>query len=196
MPCQATVWGGIANADLKPGEPVGILGIGGLGSLAVQFAKAQGHPVVAIDNRPEGRALATELTLKADLVVNFDDPEAIEKVKSWTGKGGLPAVVVCTDKVEAIQWSGRILRSRGTIVEIGLPTDPIKFDTFDIIFQEKTIKGSLVASKSQVETMLEVIDRFGIRSRVTTVSLQEATNLTERYMDPHLKGRLVMKIAS
>jgi D-arabinose 1-dehydrogenase-like Zn-dependent alcohol dehydrogenase len=193
---QATVWGGLANADLKPGEPVGIIGIGGLGSLAVQFAKAQGHPVVAIDNRPEGRALAKELTLKADLVVDFNDPEAINKVKSWTGKGGLPAVVVCTDKVEAIQWSGRILRSRGTIVEIGLPTDPIKFDTFDIIFQEKTIKGSLVASKPQVETMLQVIDRFSIRSLITTVSLEEATNLTEKYMDPHLKGRLVMKISS
>jgi D-arabinose 1-dehydrogenase-like Zn-dependent alcohol dehydrogenase len=167
-----------------------------LGSLAVQFAKAQGHPVVAIDNRPEGRALAQELTLKADLVVDYNDPEAITKVKAWTGKGGLPAVVVTTDKVDAIQWSGRILRSRGTIVEIGLPTDPIKFDTFDIIFQEKTIKGSLVATKPQVETMLQLIDNFGIRSLITTVALEEGTNLTERYMDPHLKGRLVMKISS
>jgi D-arabinose 1-dehydrogenase-like Zn-dependent alcohol dehydrogenase len=190
------VWNGLANADLKPGEPVGIIGIGGLGSLAVQLAKAQGHPVVAIDNRPEGRAVAQELTLKADLVVDFNDPKAIDKVKSWTGKGGLPAVLVCTDIVEVIQWRGRILRSRGTIVEIGLPTDPIKFDTFDIIFQEKTIKGSLVASKSQVETMLKIIDEFGIRSHVTTLSMDESTNLPERYMNPHLKGRLVMKISS
>lgn len=190
------MWAGIAAADLKPGEPIGILGIGGLGSLAVQFAKAQGHPVVAIDNRPEGRALAQELTLKADFVVDFDDPDATKKVKSWTETGGLPAVVVCTDRVEAIQWSGRILRSRGTIVELGLPTEPIKFDAFDIIFQEKTIKGSLVATKPQVETMLKFIDSFGIRSLITTVSLEEGTDLTEKYMDPHLKGRLVMKIPS
>ena len=172
------------------------MGIGGLGSLGVQFAKALGHRVIAIDDRSEGKELAQELTLKADLVVDFNDSEAADKIKSWVGKGGLAAIVVCTDHVPAIKWSTTTLRARGTVINIGLPTVPIEFDSFDVVFQEKTIKGSLVASKEQIVEMLKLIDKFGIRSHITTVTLEESPSLPERYMDPHLKGRLVMKISS
>jgi D-arabinose 1-dehydrogenase-like Zn-dependent alcohol dehydrogenase len=193
---QATVWGGIKNANVDPSEPIGILGIGGLGSLGVQFAKALGHRVVAIDDRKEGMTLAQELTLKADLVIDFNDSKAADKIKSWAGKGGLAAIVVCTDDIPAITWSTQTIRPRGVMVNIGLPTKPIEFDSFDVVFAEKTIKGSLVASKSQVEDMLKVVDTFGIQSHITTVTLDEASNLPGMYMSPHLKGRLVMKISS
>jgi D-arabinose 1-dehydrogenase-like Zn-dependent alcohol dehydrogenase len=134
--------------------------------------------------------------LKADLVVDFNDGEAAEKIKSWVGKGGLKAIIVCTDNVPAIAWSTKTLRPRGIVVNVGLPTKPIEFDSFDVVFQEKTIKGSLVASKSQIEEMLELIDKFGITSHVTTVDLDKALELPDMYMNPHLKGRLVMKISS
>lgn len=193
---QATVWGGIQAAGIDTSEPIGIVGIGGLGSLGVQLAKALGYRVVAIDDRPEGMELAQSLTLKADLVVDFNDSTAAEKIKSWAGKGGLPAIVVCTDDISAIQWSTKTLRTRGVVVEIGLPTAPIQFDAFDVVFQEKTVKGSLVASKAEVEEMLKIVAKFGIRSHITTVSLDETPDLPERYMDQHLKGRLVMKMSS
>ncbi|KAE9379487.1 putative alcohol dehydrogenase [Stipitochalara longipes BDJ] len=196
MCAGATVWGGILAAGIKSSEPIGIIGIGGLGSLGVQFAKALGHPVVAIENRPEGLALAQELTLKADLVIDFNDKKAAEKTKSWAGKGGLAAIIICTDDVPAVLWSTQTLRTRGVVVNIGLPTKPLQFDSFDVVFQEKTIKGSLVATKAQIIEMLKVIDKWGIRSHITTVSLDQAPELTAMYMDPHLKGRLVMKISS
>jgi len=69
----------------------------------VQFAKALGHKVVAIDNRAEGRSLATESRLKADLVVDFEDAKAVEKIKAWAGRDGLAAVIVCTDNLEATE---------------------------------------------------------------------------------------------
>lgn len=64
------MWGGIKAAKVNPGAPVGVIGIGGLGSFAIQFFKALGHPTVAIDRRPEALQLATELPLKADLVID------------------------------------------------------------------------------------------------------------------------------
>jgi len=195
MCAGATVWGGIMVANLEPSQPIGIVGIGGLGSLGVQFAKALGHPVVAIDDRAEGMELAKELTLKADLVIDFNDSEAAEKIKAWAGKGGLPAIVICTDDVPAILWSTKTLKTRGVVVNIGLPTKPIQFDAFDVVFQEKVVKGSLVASKTQVQDMLKVVDKFGIRSHITTVSLDQVPELPSMYMDPHLKGRLVMKLS-
>jgi D-arabinose 1-dehydrogenase-like Zn-dependent alcohol dehydrogenase len=163
--------------------------------LAVQFAKARGYRVVAIDNRQEGLDLAQELTLKADLVVDFNDPEAIQKIKSWAGKGGLKAIIVCTDHVPAIIWSTKTLRTRGIMVNIGLPTVPLEFDSFDIVFQEKTVRGSLVANVSQIEEMLRVVDKYGIRSYITTVTLDQSPELPDLYMNPHLKGRLVVKFA-
>jgi len=194
MCAGATVFGGIKTAGIDTSEPIGIVGIGGLGSLGVQFAKALGYRVVAIDDRPEGLELAQSLTLKADLVVDFNDEKAAEKIKEWAGKGGLAAIVVCTDDIPAILWSTKTLRTRGTVVNIGLPTKPIQFDSFDVVFQEKTIKGSLVASRSQVEELLGIVDEFGIRSYVTTVTLEQTPELPDMYMNPHLKGRLVMKL--
>jgi D-arabinose 1-dehydrogenase-like Zn-dependent alcohol dehydrogenase len=141
-------------------------------------------------------ALAQELTLKADLVVDFNDSGAAEKIKAWAGKGGLAAILVCTDDVRASLWSTKALRTHGVVVQIGLPTKPIEFDAFDVVFKEKAVKGSLVATKAQIEDMLKVVDKFGIRSLITTVTLDEAPALPDKYMDPHLKGRLVMNLSS
>lgn len=193
---QATIWAGIFATDTKPTDPIGIVGIGGLGTLGVQFAKALGYPVVAIDNRPEGRALAEEMSLKADLILDYNDSEAIEKIKSWAGNGGLAGIIVCTDDVPASMWSLKTLRPHGVCVPLGLPVSGFQFDAFDTVFQALTIKGSLVASMSQVRDMMDVVAKFGIKSHVTTVPLDKAPDLPELYMDPHLKGRLVMKISS
>ncbi|KAF1987249.1 alcohol dehydrogenase GroES-like domain-containing protein [Aulographum hederae CBS 113979] len=194
MCAGATVWAGILAAGIRPAEPVGIIGIGGLGSLAVQFAKALGHPVVAIDDRTEGLELAQEAGLKADLTVDFNDKDATEKIKKWAGKGGLPAIVCCTDDAPAIVWSTKALRTFGVLINLGLPATTIQFEPFDLVFQEKTIKGSLVATITQVEEMMKIVDKFSIRSHVTTVTMDEAPKLPDMYMDPHLKGRLVLKM--
>jgi D-arabinose 1-dehydrogenase-like Zn-dependent alcohol dehydrogenase len=92
-----------------------------LGSLAVQFAKALGYFVVTIDNREEGRALAVEAELKADLVVDYNEKDATKKITEVVGKGGLAAVLCTTDAQDAITWSPSALRTKGTLVEIGLP---------------------------------------------------------------------------
>jgi len=67
-------------------------------------------------------ALAQEFPLKADLVVDFNDSKAAEKIKSWVGKWGLAAVIVCTDDIPVILRSTKILRTRGVVINIGLPT--------------------------------------------------------------------------
>jgi NADPH:quinone reductase-like Zn-dependent oxidoreductase len=93
----------------------------GLGMYAVQFAKALGHPVVAIDNREEGRALATEVPLPADLVIDYNDPDAVSKIKTWAGRDGLAAIIGCTDNQEATSWCLNTLQPHGVCVPVGLP---------------------------------------------------------------------------
>ena len=179
-------------AEVQGPAPIGVIGIGGLGSLAIQFAKALGHPVVAVDNRPEGLALASEVPLPADLVLDFNDKDVLSKIQSWAGRGGLAAVLVTTDNLEPIEWCLNTLRPHGIAVPIGLPTESIKFNAFTLIFQELTVKGSVVATRLQVEDMLKVVDKFGIRSHVTTFGIEDAPKVTEWYMAKDLKGRLVL----
>ena len=188
------MWGGIHSAKVAPGEAIGIIGIGGLGSLAVQFAKALGHPVVAIDNRPEGRELATEAPLKADLVLDSETPEAVSKVKEFVGKGGLAAIIVCTDTVSVTEWSLNLLRPNGVCVPLGLPVAGFHFNAFTAVFQQITVVGSLVATQAETQKMLDTVAKHGIRSHLTVLPLEEAIHLPERYMDKHLKGRLVVKL--
>ena len=176
-------------------DPVGIIGIGGLGTLAVQFAKALGHPVLALDNRQEGRDLATEFELKADIVLDPNDAGAIDKIKAWSGRDGLAAVIVCTDDVDVAQWSLKTLRPHGVAVPLGVPADGYKFDSFDFIFNEITIQGSLVSTRQQAEEMMVVVARHNVQSHLTVLSMKDGSKIAEMYMDAHLKGRLVMKIA-
>ncbi|KAH7039431.1 chaperonin 10-like protein [Macrophomina phaseolina] len=198
MCAGATVWGGIAAMELDPAVPVAVIGVGGLGQLAIQFLKALGHPVVAIDNRAEGLELAREVgpkSLRADVVVDFRANDALEQVAQFAGEGGtLPAAIVCTENVEATEWSLKLLQPHGVVVPLGLPVAGFHFNAFDLVFKELVVKGSLVATKTLVDGMLAVVDKYGIRSYVTTVAFEDAPKLPELYMDKHLKGRLVLKM--
>jgi D-arabinose 1-dehydrogenase-like Zn-dependent alcohol dehydrogenase len=179
--------------EVKPPETIGIVGIGGLRYLAMQFAKALGYKVVAIDNRAEGRDLAVEGELKADWAINFTSEAAVDEVPNNVGRGELASMTCCNDAQGAITWSLGALRTRGELVELRLPVEHINFNSLDLIFEEKRIIDSLVSSKPQAEEMLRVVDEFNMRSHVTTVTLDQVPELPTRNTDRHLKSRLVMK---
>lgn len=68
------------------------------------------------------------------------------------------------------------------------------FSAFKLNFSELVIKGSLVATRNQVQDMMQVVAKHGIRGHVTTVSMEDAVDLPNKYLDAHLKGRLVLKL--
>ncbi|CAG8890296.1 unnamed protein product [Penicillium egyptiacum] len=194
MCAGATVWTGLDEASVKPDLPIGVVGIGGLGCLALQFAAALGHPVVAIDNRAEGLQVAQEVPehLRPGGVIDYNAPEATREVISFAGGGGLAGILVCTDSIEATEWSLKVLRPHGVCVPFGLPEEGFKFSAFDIVFKTLVIRGSLLANQRLVSDMMQLVADKGVQSHVQTMSLEEGTNLPDRYMNPHLKGRLVV----
>lgn len=191
------MWTGIQATKIKPGLPIGIVGIGGLGQLALQFTKALGHPTVAIDNRLEGLQLAEEIPepLRPQKIVDNSSPEAVEEIINFAGDGGLAAVIMCMDSVEATKWSLKLLRHHGVCNVLGLPTDELRFNAFDLIFKELSIVGSLVSNRRMVGDMMKMVAEKGIYSRVTTLTLEEAQDLPALYMKPDLKGRLVVSMS-
>lgn len=140
-----------AAAELGSGVPVAAIGVGGLGQLAIRFLKALGHPVVAIDNREEGLQLAGEVgpeELRADAAVDFNVEDTIERDARFVGEGGkVAAVIVCTEAVDGMDWSLKLLQPHAVVVPLGLPGEGFHFSAFDIVFKELTVEGNLVATK-------------------------------------------------
>ncbi|KAF5861636.1 hypothetical protein ETB97_012723 [Aspergillus alliaceus] len=194
MCAGATVWNAIRGANLNDGDSIAIIGIGGLGVLGIQFAKALGYRTVAIDNRDIGLQLAAKATLKPDLIVSYNDPDATAKIAEFSGGVGLKAVVVCTDNVSASNWSITLLQPHGTCVVLGLPDNGYLFDSFALVFREIVVKGSLHAPPDAVEEMMEVVEKHNIMSHLTTVHLDDAEMLPERVAAHDFQGRLVVLI--
>ncbi|KAH6691088.1 chaperonin 10-like protein [Leptodontidium sp. MPI-SDFR-AT-0119] len=194
MCAGATVWNALSQCNLKPGQTVGIIGIGGLGILAVQFAKALGYQTVAVDNCLENLTLSSDTGpgLEPDLLVDYNDSEGTPKIWNFTDGLGLRAAVVCNDDVQAAEWSLKLLQPRGTCVPLGLPEKGYHFNAFDLVFNELVIKGSLCASRDSVEAMMKVVAKHGIKSHITAVALKDAAALPTKYKNRDFKGRLVV----
>lgn len=196
---KATAWGALRklSPDVKSGEVVAIVGIGGVGHLAVQFAKAMGYRTVAIDNRNEGRQLAMEVPehLKPDLVIDSTARDADERILDFTAGEGLAGVVVCTDSIVANAWSLQQLGNKGVMVPLGLPKDKWQFNSEAMVFRELVIKGSYVSSAEEAELMFKVVADSQVSSHLTVLRFDQIPTLVDRYLHESMKGRLVIQIA-
>ncbi|OLN87431.1 Alcohol dehydrogenase 6 [Colletotrichum chlorophyti] len=200
MCAGATVWGSLerVTAGLSHGETVAIVGIGGLGFLGLQFASAMGFRTIAVDSRPAGRRLATEMfnkDLAPSLVVDSGVDDATAQIMDLTNGEGVAAVVVCTDSLTANNWALTTLRIGGSMGVLGLPADSWRFDSSVIVFRELTIRGSYVASRDSTERMMKVVEKANIRSHVTLVAFDDIPGIVEAYQDSSFRGRLVVEVS-
>lgn len=108
-----TVYKGLKETEVRPGEWVAISGVGGLGHMAVQYAKAMGMHVVAADISEDKLALAKQLG--ADIAVNGKSDDAVEQVQKATS-GGVHGVLVTAVSPAAMEQAFGFLRSKGTMV--------------------------------------------------------------------------------
>lgn len=132
--------------------------------------------------------------LEPDLLVGIDDENALERIEDFTNNIGLNAVIVCTDNVAAAEWSLKLLQPRGTCIPLGLPEMGYSFNAFDLVFKELVIKGSLCANTQSTEAMMKTVDKYKVKSHITSVLLEEAQSLPTKYINRDFKGRLVVLV--
>jgi D-arabinose 1-dehydrogenase-like Zn-dependent alcohol dehydrogenase len=196
-PVKATAWGALQKlkGDVEPGEVVAIVGIGGVGHLALQFAKAMGFKTVAVDNREEGRQLALQVAenLKPDLIIDSTASKSDVEILNFTSGEGLAGVVACTDSIEANAWAFQQLGIGGVMVPLGLPRDKWQFDSKVMVFKELTLRGSYVASREETEEMFKVVAKHNVASHLTLVPFEDLPSIIDRYTDKSMKGRLVVQ---
>lgn len=188
-----TTYKGIKEADVQPGDWLAISGIGGLGHLAVQYAKAMGLYVVALDVAEDKLALAT--TLGADVAIDARLPDAAAQVIKQTG-GGAHGVLVTAVSRGAFNQALSLVRRKGTISLVGLP--PGHFDTpiFDVVLKRITIRGSIVGTRHDLAESLAFAGDGKVHSHIHRKSLDDINGVLADLKAGTVDGRIVLDLAA
>jgi propanol-preferring alcohol dehydrogenase len=183
-----TTYKALKVTNAKPGEWVAIYGIGGLGHVALQYAKAMGLNVIAVDIQDEKLNLATELG--ADLTVNSRRVDPVQEIERLVGGAHAAVSVAVTPK--AFEQAYRSVRRGGTLVVVGLPTGEIPIPIFDTVLNGVTVKGSIVGTRKDLQEALEFAARGKVKTIVETQPLEKINDVFERMEKGQINGRVVL----
>jgi len=184
-----TVYKGLKMTQARPGQWVVISGIGGLGHIAVQYARAMGMRVVAVDIADDKLALAK--THGAELVVNALREDPAEVVQRETG--GAHGVLVTAVHPSAFGQAIHMTRRGGTIVFNGLPAGDFPASIFEIVLKGLTVRGSIVGTRQDMEEALDFYARGQIHPTVSTRDLGEINAIFDEMKQGKINGRVVIR---
>lgn len=186
-----TVYKGLKETEVKPGEWVAISGIGGLGHVAVQYAKAMGMHVAAIDVGNDKLELAKRLG--ADLVVNAKEQNPGEFLKKETG--GMHGALVTAVSPIAFKQGLETLRRKGTMALNGLPPGNFDLSIFDTVLNRITIRGSIVGTRKDLQEAIEFAVEGKVKANVTAAKLEDINDVFDKMKKAEIEGRMVLQIA-
>ncbi|CAN7298881.1 alcohol dehydrogenase AdhP [Rhizobium sp. LjRoot258] len=185
-----TVYKGLKETEVRPGEWVAISGVGGLGHMAVQYAKAMGMHVVAADIFDEKLALAKQLG--ADVTVNGKDKDAVEQVQKATG--GVHGALVTAVSPAAMEQAFGFLRSRGTMALVGLPPGMISLPVFETVLKRITVRGSIVGTRQDLEESLQFAAEGKVTPHFSWEKLEDINDIFHRMEAGKIDGRIVLRM--
>ena len=185
-----TVYKGLKETDTKPGDTVVISGIGGLGHVAVQYAKAMGRKVIAVDISHEKLALARAMGADATVDARATDP--IAEVRKLCG--GAEGVLVTAVSPKAFSQALGMLGKRGTMALVGLPPGTFELDIFDTVLTRKTIRGSIVGTRMDLAECLQFAGEGKVKVHYSIEPLENINSIFARMRDNKIDGRVVLKI--
>jgi propanol-preferring alcohol dehydrogenase len=186
-----TTYKGIKESEAMPGEWIAISGVGGLGHLAVQYAKAMGLLVCAID-LDEGK-LAHAKRLGADLVINVKDGDPAALLKKQTG-GGAHAVLITAPSLTAFKQGVGMTRKRGTCVLVGLPPGEFPIPLYDVVANCITIRGSFVGTRQDMAEALAFASEGKVKADIELQPLSAINEVFDRLERGDVGSRVVLDI--
>ncbi|GGB80812.1 zinc-dependent alcohol dehydrogenase [Flavobacterium suaedae] len=186
-----TVYKGLKETETKPGEWVAISGIGGLGHVAVQYAKAMGMHVAAIDVADDKLDLAKRLG--ADLVVNAKEQNPGEYLKKETG--GMHGALVTAVSPIAFKQGLETLRRKGTMALNGLPPGNFDLSIFDTVLNRITIRGSIVGTRKDLHEAIQFASEGKVKANVTAAKLDDINDVFDKMKKGQIEGRMVLQVA-
>jgi propanol-preferring alcohol dehydrogenase len=185
-----TVYKGLKETEVRPGQWVVISGVGGLGHLAVQYAKAMGMNVIAVDVADSKVELATRLG--ADLAINARNEDAVARVQKEVG--GAHGVLVTAVSPAAFSQAVALLRRGGTMALCGLPPGEFPLPIFDVVLTRKTIRGSIVGTRADLAECLQFAADGKVKATYSVDRLENINAIFDRLRAGTVDGRIVMEI--
>lgn len=184
-----TTYKGLKETEARPGEWVAISGVGGLGHVAIQYAKAMGLNVVALDIAPEKLALARESG--ADVAVDAHSRDATSEVIEATG-GGAHGVLVTAVSPPAFSQALGIVRRKGTVSLVGLPPGDFPTPIFDVVLKRITVRGSIVGTRRDLDEAIAFAARGKVKAEIHKAPLEDINAIFAKLRQGKIDGRMVL----
>ncbi len=184
-----TTYKGIKETEVRSGEWIAISGIGGLGHLAIQYAKAMGLLVCAIDI-DDGK-LAHAKKLGADVLINAKVGDPVADMKKATD-GGAHGVLITAPSLPAFTQGVGMTRKRGTCVLVGLPPGEFPTPLFDVVANCITIRGSFVGTRWDMAESLAFAADGKVKADIELQPLSAINDIFKRLAHGDVASRVVI----
>jgi propanol-preferring alcohol dehydrogenase len=183
-----TVYKGLKTTDSRPGDWVVVSGIGGLGHMAVQYARAMGLNVIAVDVDDAKLELATRLG--ASLVVNARKADPMAFVKKEVG--GAQGVLVTAVSPKAFEQAMGMVGRGGTVSLVGLPPGEFPLSIFNTVLNGVTVRGSIVGTRLDLQEALDFASQGKVKVTVAAERLENINQIFARMRAGDIQGRIVI----
>ncbi len=183
-----TVYSGLRHAGFRPGHKVAVIGLGGLGHMAVLFARAMGGRVAVLSTSADKEAEAQRLG--AERFINVKKSKPAEALKEW--EGGADLVLATAPDAETMAAAFPGLAIDGTMMVLGAPFAPLTVSPFDLIMGRRRLMGTPTGSRKDLHDTLAFAAAHGVRPRVKRASLQDLAGVLGEMDKGHMLGRTVV----
>ncbi|WP_434771305.1 alcohol dehydrogenase AdhP [Pseudomonas entomophila] len=184
-----TTYKAVKSSNIRPGQWMAIYGLGGLGNLALQYAKNVFNArVIAIDVNDEQLAFAREMG--ADLVLNPRSEEVAKIIQEKTG--GAHAAVVTAVSKSAFDSAVDALRAGGRLVAVGLPSEAMNLNIPRLVLDGIEVVGSLVGTRQDLLEAFEFAAQGKVLPKVTLRPIEDINDIFDEMLEGRIKGRMVI----
>lgn len=184
-----TVYSPLKHWGAGPGKKVGVLGIGGLGHLAIKIAKAMGSEVVVFTTSPD--KVEDAKRLGADEAVLSSDAEAMAKYSRQ-----LHFIIDTVSAKHDVNVYLNLLRHDGTVVLVGLPPEPLEINAFNVVMGRRSFAGSNIGGIAETQEMLDFCFEHNITADSEIINIQDVNVAFDRLEKGDVKYRFVIDMAS
>ncbi|MFG0864511.1 alcohol dehydrogenase AdhP [Pseudomonas sp. FYR_7] len=185
-----TTYKAVKTSNIRPGQWIAIYGLGGLGNLALQYAKnVFNAKVIAVDVNEEQLRFATEMG--ADLAINPSSQDAAKVIQAQTG--GAHAAVVTAVAKGAFDSAVDALRAGGRLVAVGLPSEAMNLNIPRLVLDGIEVIGSLVGTRQDLQEAFQFAAEGKVVPKVSLRPIEDINQIFEEMLNGRIKGRMVIQ---
>ncbi|XP_052195507.1 probable mannitol dehydrogenase isoform X2 [Diospyros lotus] len=174
----------------KPGMNVGVVGLGGLGHVAVKFAKALGVKVTVISTSPAKKQEAVE-RLGADSFLVSRDQDQMQ-----AAMGTMDGIIDTVSAPHSLLPLISLLKTQGKLVMVGAPEKPLELPVFPLLIGRKIVGGSCIGGMKETQEMIDFAGKHNITADIEVIPMEYVNTAMERLGKADVRYRFVIDIAN